>query len=117
MEHTVTGLGETVQRFLKALASESRQQVMLLFTGGAELTVGEVAQRLGIGQSTASEQLALLRDGGILTSRRDGKVVYYRADPVRVTAVLDELREYLERCCVPVSQKPHRQRSASPPRR
>ncbi|MBX6752452.1 MAG: winged helix-turn-helix transcriptional regulator [Micromonosporaceae bacterium] len=117
MEHTVTGLGETVQRFLKALASESRQQVMLLFTGGAELTVGEVAHRLGIGQSTASEQLALLRDGGILTSRRDGKVVYYRADPVRVAAVLDELREYLERCCVPVSEKQHRQRSASPPRR
>jgi DNA-binding transcriptional ArsR family regulator len=93
------GLGETVQRFLKALASESRQQVMMLFAGGAELTVGEVAQRLGIGQSTASEQLALLRQAGILSSRRAGKTVSYRADAAGVTAVLDELRDYLQRCC------------------
>jgi DNA-binding transcriptional ArsR family regulator len=96
-----TGLSETVRRFLKALASENRQQVMLLFTGGAELTVGEVAQRLRIGQSTASEQLAQLRQGGILTARRDGKTVYYRANPTGVAAVLDELQDYLRSCCPP----------------
>jgi DNA-binding transcriptional ArsR family regulator len=94
-------LGETTRRFLKALASESRQQVMLQFGGGAELTVSEVAERLGIAQSTASEQLSLLRQGGLLTSHRDGKTVHYRADPAGITAALAELQNHLTTCCPP----------------
>ncbi len=90
---------ETTARFLKALASESRQQVMVLFAGGTELSVGEVADRLGIGQSTASQQLAQLKDGGLLTSRREAKTVYYRADKVRIGAALDRLRAFLDGCC------------------
>ena len=83
----------------RALASEARQQVMLLFADGAELSVGEVADRLGIGQSTASQQLAQLKDGGLLTSRREAKVVYYRADKERIGATLDRLRAFLDGCC------------------
>ena len=55
-------LAET-QAFLKALASETRQQIMQEFATGAALTVGEIAARCGIGQSTASEQLTILRQG------------------------------------------------------
>lgn len=86
-------------RFLKALASESRQQVMLLFAGGAELSVGDVAERLSIGQSTASEQLSKLKEGDLLSSRRVGKTVFYRADAESVEAMLDRLRDYLHGCC------------------
>lgn len=89
----------TVQAFLRALASESRQQVLMLFASGAELGVGDVATRLGIGQSTASEQLAQLRDAAILASRREGKSVYYRADPAGISAALTELQDYLRGCC------------------
>jgi DNA-binding transcriptional ArsR family regulator len=65
----------------------------------AELSVGAVASRLKIAQSTASEQLAQLRDGGLLTSRRQGKTVYYRADPASVGAALADLQAYLGSCC------------------
>lgn len=92
---------DRLRRFLKALASESRQQTMLLFAGGAELSVGEVAARLGTGPSTASQQLALLRDGGLLAARRDGKTVWYRADPITIDSALDELRGCLRSCCPP----------------
>lgn len=92
-------LSDQTREFLKALASEGRQQVMFLFAGGVELTVGEVAGRLGIGQSTASEQLAQLRRGGMLTSRRGGKSVSYRADPPRIAASLAELQAVLAACC------------------
>lgn len=92
-------LSERTHEFLKALASSSRQRIMLLFSQGAELSVGEVAERAGIGQSTASEQLTLLRRGGILTSRREGKIVLYRADRDGVLEVLDDLRTYLLTCC------------------
>ncbi|MFV2104177.1 ArsR/SmtB family transcription factor [Micromonospora sp. LOL_024] len=92
-------LSERTHDFLKALGSPARQRIMLLFARGAELSVGEVAERAGIGQSTASEQLALLRRGGILTQRRDGKIVLYRADRDGVLSVLDDLRDYLLTCC------------------
>jgi DNA-binding transcriptional ArsR family regulator len=94
-------LGENTRAFLKALASETRQQLLLLFVDGGELTVGEVAERAGIGQSTASEQLALLRHGGLLQSSREGKIVRYRADRGRIATQLADLQDYLSRCCPP----------------
>jgi DNA-binding transcriptional ArsR family regulator len=101
-EMTVTKtpeLDQTTRAFLKAMASETRQQILLLFAGGAELTVGEVADRAGLGQSTASEQLARLRRGGLLTCTRDGKLVRYRADRDGIAEQLAELQDYLRRCC------------------
>lgn len=85
--------------FLKALASPTRQRIMQLFFDGAELSVGEVATRAGLGQSTASQQLSLLRRGGIVTARREGKVIFYRADSDGMRQALADLQAYLEVCC------------------
>ena len=85
--------------FLKALANPTRQRIMLLFARGAELSVNEVAERAEIGQSTASQQLDLLRRGGIVTSRREGKMVLYRADKDGAAAALSDLQSYLQNCC------------------
>ncbi|GAA1927771.1 helix-turn-helix transcriptional regulator [Streptomyces sodiiphilus] len=93
------GLSTAAHEFLKALASPTRQRIMLLFAHGAELSVGEVAERAGIGQSTASEQLNLLRRGGIVTSRRDGRTVLYRSDRESAAAALGDLQAYLRDCC------------------
>ncbi|MFP3986397.1 metalloregulator ArsR/SmtB family transcription factor [Streptomyces sp. E11-3] len=92
---------DQLQDFLKALASETRQQLMLHFTGGVELTVGEVAERAGLGQSTTSEHLSLLRRGGLLTSTRDGKLVRYRTNTEGITERLTQLQGYLVSCCPP----------------
>lgn len=96
-----TELSPLVQDFLKALASETRQQMLLLFAGGEELAVGEVADRLQIGQSTASQQLALLRRGDILSRSRSGNTVRYRANAAGISRALDELQSYLRVCCSP----------------
>ena len=85
--------------FLKALSSPTRQRIMLLFARGAELSVNEVAEQAGIGQSTASQQLDLLRRGGIVTSRREGRAVFYRADKDGASAALSDLQSYLQSCC------------------
>lgn len=95
----IAELSEATHEFLKALASPARQRIMLLFARGAELPVGEVAELAEIGQSTASEQLKLLRRGGIVTSRREGKTVYYRADRDGMARALADLQAYLKVCC------------------
>jgi DNA-binding transcriptional ArsR family regulator len=92
-------LKPTTREFLKALTSPTRQRIMLLFARGAELSVGEVAEQIGIGQSTASEQLSVLRRAGIVTSRREGKIVLYRSDRDGALEVLADLQAYLQTCC------------------
>jgi DNA-binding transcriptional ArsR family regulator len=104
----VTATGDTERAvdtatadFLKALASETRQKVMMQFAGGAELTVGQIAERCALKPSTASEHLSLLRRGGLVLSRKEGKQVFYRADGTGMAERLDALKGYLARCCPP----------------
>lgn len=92
-------LAPRTQGFLKALGSPTRQRILALFAKGAELSVGEVAERTGISQATASQQLALLRQGHLVMSRREGKTVYYQADRDGALAALTELQSYLKTCC------------------
>ncbi|MET7344697.1 ArsR/SmtB family transcription factor [Streptomyces sp. NPDC087866] len=87
--------------FLKALASETRQKVLQQFTGEIELTVGEIADRCALKPSTASEHLSLLRRGGLVISRKEGKQVYYRADGATMAQRLSALQAYLAHCCPP----------------
>ncbi|EFL29040.1 LOW QUALITY PROTEIN: putative transcriptional regulator, ArsR family, partial [Streptomyces himastatinicus ATCC 53653] len=84
-----------LQVFLKALASGTRQKLFSHFANGEELTVGEAAERAGLGASTTSEHLAVLRRGGLLRSVRTGKLVRYRTDQENITELLGQLQSYL----------------------
>ncbi len=85
--------------FFKALAGETRQRVLCMFLCAQELSVNEVAERIGIGQSTASESLDVLRRTGMLTARRSGRTVFYRADRARALELVEKLRRFLTTCC------------------
>lgn len=92
----------SLESFLKALASETRQRILFqIFGDGQERTVSQVAETAGLSQSTTSEHLAMLRRGGLLTSQRDGKEVYYRPDRQRILATVRQLANLLENCCPP----------------
>ncbi|MEX1078724.1 MAG: metalloregulator ArsR/SmtB family transcription factor [Homoserinimonas sp.] len=97
--------GAEVHGFLKALANPKRQEILFLFQGDTELTVGQVAERLGLAQSATSAHLSTLRETGILTSRREWKTVYYRVDPDRILHAMDGLRTYLLACCPPAGTR------------
>jgi DNA-binding transcriptional ArsR family regulator len=92
-------LDEEIHLFLKALASEKRQEMMFLFLEKGEISVNEVAERIGIGQSTASEQLAILKRAGILLSRKEGKEVYYFPNKSNVMKLLQRFTSILSDCC------------------
>lgn len=85
--------------FLKAVASENRLKMFLLFADGRERTVNEVTELMNLGQSTVSEQLKILRQAGLLRARKEGKEVYYSPDRTMVITKLEKLTETLKSCC------------------
>ena len=74
--------------FLKALAQESRLLILCTLAGG-EKSVGELEQFLSQRQSTVSQQLARLRLEGLVTTRRDGKTIFYSLASDKVRTILD----------------------------
>jgi DNA-binding transcriptional ArsR family regulator len=62
--------------FLKALAHQSRLLILCILAEG-EKSVGELEAILRLRQPTVSQQLARLRSEGLVSTRRDGKAVYY----------------------------------------
>lgn len=96
-----TRIPEAMQAFLKAIASDTRQRILLLFVDDQHLSVGQIAERADLGASTASEHLAILREAGLLQATRDGKTVFYRVDGDHVAHHVAELGDFLTRCCPP----------------
>lgn len=62
--------------FLKTLAHEGRLMI-LCHLGAGERSVGELEVLLDIRQAAVSQMLARLREEGLVTTRREGKTIYY----------------------------------------
>lgn len=63
-------------RLLKALANEKRLMLLCLLAEG-ERSVSELNARLELSQSALSQHLAILRDDGLVTTRREAQSIYY----------------------------------------
>ncbi len=68
---------ENAANMLKAMAHPVRIAILNLLEGGKKLTVTEIHQHLGIEQSSTSHHLGILKDKGVLSSKRDGKNTFY----------------------------------------
>ena len=75
---------------LKALANPDRL-LLLCHLVEAERAVAELGAMTGIGQPTLSQQLAVLRNEGLVVTRRSGKSIHYRIASPAVHAVLSTL--------------------------
>lgn len=75
---------------LKALANEDRLMLLCQIASG-RMNVGELEAATGICQPTLSQQLAVLRQEGLVDTEKEGKFVYYRLasdDVVRIMRTL-----------------------------
>jgi DNA-binding transcriptional ArsR family regulator len=68
---------ETAASMLKAMAHPMRIAILKHLDGGKRLTVTEIHELLGIEQSTTSHHLGILKDKGVLCSKREGKNTFY----------------------------------------
>ena len=95
----ISSIPADLRVFLKSLASESRLNIILLFLDGQERTVNQIAEAIGLGQPATSEHLAIMKQAGVLISRKEGREIYYCPDRAQVLKALDTLNQLLRNCC------------------
>jgi ubiquinone/menaquinone biosynthesis C-methylase UbiE/DNA-binding HxlR family transcriptional regulator len=81
-----------IVKILRLLSDETRLRVLLLLRR-EELSVAELQEILGMGQSRISTHLAQLRRAGIVHDRRAGKNIYYRLTPAGMDGELHTILE------------------------
>ena len=77
----------------RALADPSRRAIFERLTRG-EAAVKDITARLDISQPAVSQHLATLRSGGLVSERRDGRLVYYRVEPKGLRPLIDWIARY-----------------------
>src|SRR5512136_1623220 len=80
---------ERAASMLKAIAHPLRIAILNQLGNGKKLTVTEIHELLKIEQSTASHHLGILKDKGVLASKRDGKNSYYFFKHENLTDILN----------------------------
>ncbi|MDZ4736451.1 MAG: helix-turn-helix transcriptional regulator [Rhodospirillaceae bacterium] len=85
-------------RAFGALAQDSRLEAfrLLVRAGEVGLPAGEIARTLAIPHNTLSSHLSILAQAGLVTSRRDGRLIIYRIDFEGTRTLLAFL---MEDCC------------------
>jgi DNA-binding transcriptional ArsR family regulator len=81
---------------LKCIGHPIRLRIIDLLDREGEQNVTTIYEALGLEQAVASQHLNLMRDKGILASRRDGVNVYYRIHDPRVTRVIECIHDHCQ---------------------
>ena len=83
---------DRASRSLKAMSHPLRLKILCTL-GDQEIIVQDIVEHVGTSQSNISQHLAILRDKGILDSRKDANRVFYRVGDSRTLALIGMMRE------------------------
>jgi DNA-binding transcriptional ArsR family regulator len=83
---------ERASRSIKAMSHPLRLKILCAL-GNSEVNVQDIVTMVGTSQSNISQHLAILRDKGILMSRKDANRVFYRVGDTRTLALIGMMRE------------------------
>ena len=89
---TMQRSAERACRLMKVLANPDRLLILCQLSQG-EKCVGELEEILGIVQPTLSQQLTVLREEELVSTRREGKHIYYQFVSPQAMAVMEVLYE------------------------
>ncbi len=85
-------------RALKAISHPLRLKILCI-VGDQEVCVQDIVDAVGTSQSNISQHLAILRDKGVLATRKDANRVFYRVADQRTLQLIGMMREVF--CGVP----------------
>lgn len=83
---------ERASRSMRAMSHPLRLKILCTL-GENEYSVQDIVDKVGTSQSNISQHLAILRDKGILASRKDANRVYYRVSDARTLRLISMMRE------------------------
>ncbi|NCS65379.1 MAG: transcriptional regulator [Hydrogenophilaceae bacterium CG1_02_62_390] len=83
---------EQASRALKAMSHPLRLKILCVL-GGNEVSVQGIVDSVGTSQSNISQHLAILRDKGVLRTRKDANRVFYRVADTRTLQLISIMRD------------------------
>jgi ArsR family transcriptional regulator len=83
---------EIAARALKSISHPLRLKILCVI-GAEEVCVQDIVDAVGTSQSNVSQHLAILRDKGVLMTRKDANRVYYRVGDSRTLQLVAMMRE------------------------
>ena len=72
---------------LRALNHKLRQQIITTIYENKRLSVTEIYVKLRLEQSVASQHLSILRKAEVVSTERDGKLIYYKINSLRIIEI------------------------------
>jgi DNA-binding transcriptional ArsR family regulator len=87
----VQGKVADVSATLRLLSNEKRLLVVCQLAIAGEMSVGPLAEAVGLSQSALSQHLARLRADGLVETRREAQVLHYRIADPRIRRLLEAL--------------------------
>ncbi len=85
-----------MSRVFTALGDEHRQRILLTFEPGERLNVGQIAEVSTLSRSAVSHHLKVLREAGVLESRKEGKEIYFWINKAFLREVLTNVLDYID---------------------
>lgn len=83
---------DQASRAMKAMSHPLRLKILCVL-GAHEVSVQDIVDRVGTSQSNISQHLAIMRDKGVLRTRKDANRVYYRVGDTRTLELIKMMRE------------------------
>jgi ArsR family transcriptional regulator len=98
---------------LKTLANPRRLEIAHLLADGP-MTVGHIAERLGLAQPNVSQHLALMRAAGVVEAAREGREIHYRLTDQDFIRACGLMRAALQRRLVRLADLSTRESAPTP---
>lgn len=86
---------EALTTHFRMLGDATRVRMLYALLEAGELSVGELAATVRAPDTSVSHALRLLRMAGIVTSRRDGRLIYYSLSDAHIRLLLEVSREHI----------------------
>ncbi|GBF57803.1 transcriptional activator HlyU [Candidatus Phycosocius bacilliformis] len=82
-----------VAKLLKTIGNERRLLVLCTLVGLGEASAGTLGTAVGLSQSAMSQHLAVMREEGLVSTRRDGTTIFYAIADPKLAVLMDTLHQ------------------------
>ncbi len=86
---------EGISEFFKVFGDSTRLKILFFLENG-EANVNTISSSLNISQSTSSQHLKLLRVSRLVSSRKDGKNIFYKLNDEHISQILRTGKQHFE---------------------